>query len=63
MKIVHNKNNSTSKPVECSFSKYDSAVEYIQSAMDELNSLAKTDEVAKDAIVNLGVIMFDLRHD
>ena len=63
MKIVHNKNNSTSTPVECAFSKYDSAVEYIQSAMDELNSLAKTDEVAKDAIVNLGVIMFDLRHD
>lgn len=46
-----------------SFNKYDEAVKYINSAMSSLTELAKTDSVAKDAIVNLGVVMFDLRHD
>ena len=45
------------------FNKYDEAVKYINSAMSSLTELAKTDSVAKDAIVNLGVVMFDLRHD
>lgn len=51
-------NNATTQ----SYNQYDEAVEYIRSAMASLNELAKTDEVAKDAIVNLGVVMFDLRH-
>lgn len=41
---------------------YDEAVSYIKSAMNCLNTLAKDDdEIAKDAIVNMSVIAFDLR--
>lgn len=43
--------------------KYDEAVKHIKSAMESLHELAKTDEIAKDAIVDLSVVLFDLRHE
>lgn len=55
--------SSSSSQAANSFDKYSEAVDYIRSAMASLNELAKTDEIAKDAIVNLGVVMFDLRHE
>lgn len=61
MKLVHTK-SATSTNVASS-SQHSKAVEYIQCAMQELSKVAKTDEVAKDSIANLGVVMFDLRHD
>lgn len=54
---------TTNRPVTSSKQEqYDKAVSYIKSAMNCLNSLAKeNDEVAKDAIVNMSVVAFDLK--
>lgn len=41
---------------------YDDAITYIKSAMNALNACAKNgDQVAKDSIVNMGVVAFDLQ--
>lgn len=42
-------------------SNYSEAIGYIQSAISSLSSLAKTDEVAKESIANLGVVLLDLQ--
>nr|DAY86411.1 MAG TPA: hypothetical protein [Caudoviricetes sp.] len=61
MRIVRNKSQNA-KSITAS-AQYSKAVDHIQCAMQELSKIAKTDEVAKDSITNLGVVMFDLRHD
>ena len=61
MRIVRNKSQNA-KSISAS-AQYSKAVDHIQCAMKELSKIAKTDEVAKDSITNLGVVMFDLRHD
>lgn len=38
----------------------DKAIKHIKAAIDILASDAKTNEVARDSIANLGVVMFDL---
>ncbi len=40
--------------------KYAVSKKYILSAIDELGKIAKDDTVAKEAIANLGVVLFDL---
>ena len=37
------------------------AQKYIKCAIDELGKIAKSDEVVKDSICNLSVILFDLK--
>lgn len=61
MRIVRNKSQNA-KSITAS-AQYSKAVDHIQCAMKELSKIAKTDEVAKDSITNLGVVMFDLKHD
>lgn len=41
--------------------KYDSAICFIQSAIESLAEIAKDDQIAKDSIANLGVVMLDLK--
>lgn len=41
--------------------KYDCAIELIQAAIESLAEIAKDDEIAKDSIANLGVVMLDLK--
>ena len=44
-----------------SFNKYDIAIKSIRNAIDSLASIGKDDEVAREAINNLSVILFDLQ--
>ena len=44
--------------VEC---KYESAIELISAAIESLAEVAKDDQIAKDSIANLGVVMLDLK--
>ena len=37
------------------------ACDLIQKAIDELSKIADSDEVARDSIANLGVVLLDLR--
>ena len=41
--------------------KYDKAINLIQCAIESLAEIAKGDEVAKDSIANLGVVLLDLK--
>ena len=41
--------------------KYDNAINLISAAIESLSAIAKDDEVAKDSIANLGVVLFDLK--
>lgn len=41
-------------------SNYAETLEYIRSAIDSLTDKAKTDEVAKNAIADLSVVLFEL---
>lgn len=58
MKIAKNsiQTNSTE-----SVKKYDAAIKSIRKAIDSLASSGKDDEVAREAINNLSVILFDLQ--
>ena len=64
MKIIKNCDNVTgsNKVVSCDNQnlKLD-ACNHIQSAIDCLGQIAKDDEVAKDSIANLGVVLLDLK--
>ena len=40
---------------------YNEAQKHIKAAIDILAKSAKTDEVAKDSIANLGVVLFDIK--
>jgi hypothetical protein len=46
--------------VKASTSKYDKAQQHIKAAIEILATCKNGDEVAKDSIANLGVVMFDL---
>lgn len=41
--------------------KYQAAIDLISAAIESLAEIAKDDEVAKDSIANLGVVLFDLK--
>lgn len=41
--------------------KYDSAIELVKGAIDALGPIAKDDIVAKESIINLSVILMDLK--
>ena len=41
--------------------KYDNAINLISAAIESLAAIARDDEVAKDSIANLGVVLFDLK--
>ena len=52
----------TKKTIDASSTKnYDEAQKHIKAAIDILAACGKNDEVAKDSIANLGVVMFDLK--
>lgn len=40
---------------------YDDAIFHIKSAIECLGCIAKTDELAKESIANLSVVLFDLK--
>ena len=50
-------------PLCDSTSCYSDAVMYIRNAINALSACAKNDEVAKDSIANLSVVLFDLKGD
>lgn len=56
-KVTSQKSVSGKKKV----SKYDEGVKHIRAAIDCLGLNCKDDAVAREAIANLGVIMFDLK--
>lgn len=41
--------------------KYENAICLISSAIESLAEIAKDDQIAKDSIANLGVVMLDLK--
>lgn len=41
--------------------KYDAAIGLISAAIESLAEIAKDDQIAKDSIANLGVVMLDLK--
>jgi hypothetical protein len=41
--------------------KYQNAIDLISAAIESLAVIAKDDEIAKDSIANLGVVMLDLK--
>lgn len=41
--------------------KYQAALDLISAAIESLAEVAKDDEIAKDSIANLGVVMLDLK--
>ena len=41
--------------------KYQCALDLISAAIESLAEIAKDDEIAKDSIANLGVVMLDLK--
>lgn len=41
--------------------KYQSAIDLISAAIESLAEIARDDQVAKDSIANLGVVMLDLK--
>ena len=45
--------------VECC--KYAAAIDLISAAIESLAEIARDDEIAKDSIANLGVVMLDLK--
>ncbi len=47
--------------VELAPCKYEDAINLIGAAIESLAQVAKEDEIAKDSIANLGVVMLDLK--
>ena len=47
-------------PVDNSASKYGEAVDHIKAAIESLGVIAADDDLAKDSIANLSVVLFDL---
>ena len=41
--------------------KYTDVINYVQSAISALSLCAKDDEIAQDALANLGVVLFELK--
>lgn len=48
-------------PVEVAPCKYECAINLISEAIECLAEIAKDDQIAKDSIANLGVVMLDLK--
>ena len=62
MKI--SKNNKSQMSVESAdtvSNKYQVAIDHIQEAIQSLGPNAKEDEIARDAIANLSVVLFELK--
>lgn len=64
MKISKNKKacaaKKTSTVTEVK-SKYQDTIDYIKAAIDSLGNIAQDDDLAKDAIANLSVVLLDLK--
>lgn len=59
MRII--KNAATdSKEIKDDVCKYANGIKAIKSAIEELSKFAETDEIAKDALANLSVVLLDL---
>lgn len=41
--------------------KYQDTIDYIKAAIDSLGNIAQDDDLAKDAIANLSVVLLDLK--
>lgn len=54
MKLTKNKSTKTSD------SRFNEAISHIKCAIDTLGPIAKSDPVAREALVNLGVVAVDL---
>lgn len=54
------KSRTASTTTQVKASKNEVAKKYIRAAIDELGKTAKSDPSAKEAIANLGVVLFDL---
>lgn len=64
MKITKASTNvkcDTSGKTECN-SRYSKAEKYIKSSIEELSKL-EDDDIAKDCIANLAVVLFDMKSD
>lgn len=59
MKVTKNK-PSEAAVLETQNSKFTEVLSHIKCAIDVLGPLAKSDQVAREALVNLGVIAVDL---
>lgn len=46
---------------ETSVNLYQSAIDHIQEAIESLADSAKNDPIAREAIANLGVVLFELK--
>lgn len=53
--------NTTVTATENVSGKYDECIDYIRSAISSLGPAAKDDVMAREAIANLSVILFDLQ--
>ena len=60
MKISKN-NTPINASINIPDSKYAESIEYIKSAISALGAVAKDDNIAKEAIANLSVILLDLQ--
>ena len=69
-KVIKSKTAVSKKPVKASEElvvvegcecKYCNAINLISAAIESLAEIAKDDQIAKDSIANLGVVMLDLK--
>lgn len=64
MKISKNKKACAAKEANTVTevkSKYQTTIDYIKAAIDSLGTIAQDDDLAKDAIANLSVVLLDLK--
>ena len=64
MKISKNKKACAAKETNTvteGKSKYQDTIDYIKAAIDSLGNIAQDDDLAKDAIANLSVVLLDLK--
>lgn len=64
MKISKNKKTCAAKETSTVTevkSKYQDTIDYIKAAIDSLGNIAQDDDLAKDAIANLSVVLLDLK--
>ena len=62
MKIIKSsKNTKDVVKINSNISKYNESVKYIEAAIKCLAQDASNDDLAKEAITNLGVVLFELK--
>ena len=62
MKISKNSKSQMSvESTDVITNKYQTAIDHIQEAIQSLGPDAKEDEIARDAIANLSVVLFELK--